>query len=267
MSVIQTQYNLAEDHWNQCGRGQTQVTSSLTGTSVAWNTFQTAKWEVLINCIGDLCSLAINSCSNGCAKLTVARQKNIPVETAQSVMTQHFSLCFVWLGSFPACSSVVSYFMGVTTAVDTQCWVSLCAVLFPNTPREQRQQLQHRFGFVRSMNGDVPQVDEEMRGERWCLYPGQARQCVWNGEGGAAQCVDIQCAHLDGVSVCLRQTDRLVNLIITFSEMRLDCRQRHFVVKPIGLNLSLHMCICFNPQGTQDNAFTCCHKPNLSTSQ
>lgn len=26
MSVIQTQYNLAEDHWNQCGWGQTQVT-------------------------------------------------------------------------------------------------------------------------------------------------------------------------------------------------------------------------------------------------
>lgn len=84
-------------------------------------------------------------------------------------------------------------------------------------------------------------------------------QCVH--ETGANQfVVCVYCVNLDGVSVCMQACVRqtLDNLIITFSTMRLDWRQWCFVLKPIGLNLSLHMCICFNPQGSQNDVFTCC---------
>lgn len=40
--------------------------------------------------------------------------------------------------------------------------------------------------------------------------------------------------------------------------MRLNPRLRRFVVKPIGLKLPLHMCICFSPLGVEHDAFTCC---------
>lgn len=74
------------------------------------------------------------------------------------------------------------YFMGVTAAVDTQHQVSRCCFQTPS--REPRRQLQHGFGLVWPMNGDVPQVDEEVRGERWRLHPGCARQCVYKTEEG-----------------------------------------------------------------------------------
>lgn len=87
--------------------------------------------------------------------------------------------------------------MGVNKAVDTRRWVSLCVTLFPNTLRERRQQLPHRFGSVWSMSGDVPQVDEEMRGERWRLHPYQ----------GSAVCERESLCVRGRVSQTDRQTD------------------------------------------------------------
>lgn len=66
---------------------------------------------------------------------------------------------------------------------------------------------------------------------------------------GASMCVSV--------CVCVGETVRqtLDNLIITFSKLRLDWRLRCFVVEPIGLNTSLHLCVCFSPLGTEDDEF------------
>lgn len=96
-----------------------------------------------------------------------------------------------------------------------------------------------------------------------CLGKWMVTRLRWTGKWGVRGGVYTlarrgQCVVFDGVYGSVCQTDRVDNLIIILFTMRLDQRQRCFVVKPIKLNLSLHMCVWFTPRGAQDDAFTCC---------